>query len=243
MSVVISLTNKKKIPMSLPDGDGKRIELMAGQTKMVRGDFDRYHRMMRSMNGLVVKLVEGKQRLVEAEKQVDDVHMVTVTNHRNIPLRLAVGIGQRYVEIAPKATSEPFLGRVKTVKQMSGISVKLVGDKKKLEVEKPVADEPTVKVEAPGDFANGADAEAIAKAAVEDERKEAERKEAEANDPLVIKRSELTLPATREEWDIHSTQMTWPDVRGLAKELEIKTKSLTKDQLLEEITKKLYPES
>ena len=272
MDAVISLTNKKKIPMGLPNGQGGQINLDPGETRYVRGDFEHYRRMPKQgMNGLVVKLVDGKSRLVEAEKKVDDVRLVTVTNHRNIPMQLSTGIGQAHANIGAKETSEPFLARIRTIKQMSGITVHIVEEKDKDEAAPPADDETTddeetkpevevgadeaappaddetteveVEVEADGDLENtaSAEAEAIAKQAAADEA--AAKKEAEANDPLVKRRRDLTLPATREEWDIHSKQMTWPDVRGICKELGIKAGSKNKKQLLKAITKELYPKS
>ena len=270
----ISLTNKRKIPMSLPNGQGRKIDLAPGETQLVRGDFEYYRRMPgKGMNGLVVKLVQGRSRLVEAQKKLDEkaVRLVKVTNHRNIPMRLAVGIGQQTVTIGPKETSEPFLGRVSTIKQMSGITVHLVEDEgggeakdeKPVKIivdegsgEEPSTDEPSTdekpaddpfgekkpEVEGSGNLSNGAgaEAEAIAAQAAKDEA--ARRAEAEANDPLAKRRRDLTLPATAEEWVVHSRQLTWPDVRGIAKELGIKASNATKAELLEEITRKLYPE-
>lgn len=267
---VVSLTNRKKIPMSLPNGEGGVINLAPGETRMIRGDLEHYRRMpAQGMNGLVVRLVEGKSRLVEAEKRIEnDVRLVTVTNHRNIPMQLATGVGQKKVDIGPKSTSEPFLGRVSTIKQMSGITVKAVEeavedpgrDPGKAETSSPDKGDET-KVEDAGE-AGAADAEARAKQAADDELRKKDaaavaeveakakqaaedearrKKEAEANDPLAIRRRDLALPATAEEWAVHKEQLTWPDVRGLCKQLDIKTGSMDKKGLLEAITEKLYP--
>ncbi len=251
---VLSLTNKKNIQMNLSNGKGGMIRLQPGETQIIHGDFDRYHNMMKSMNGLVVKVVEGSVRLVESKKAVNNVRLMTVTSHRNIPIMLATGVGHKHVKIAPKGTSEPFLGNVSVVKKVHGISVKYVDEPKERpadaappETEKVESSETTVAIETTvgeGSLENGAteEAKAIAKQAAEDEAKA--KKEAEANDPLAKRRRDLALPATDEEWAIHKEQLTWPDVRGLAKELSIKTGGgATKEQLLEAITQELYPES
>ena len=256
MQAVIELTNRKKIPMSLPNGEGGMVNLGPGETRLVRGDFEHYRRMpAQGMNGLVVKVMEGKSRLLEAAKQVEDVRLVRVTNHRNIPMRLSTGLGQKAVDIGPRETSEPFLARMATVKQMSGITVKPVeptvdsfktrtddaaeGARMKAALEEDEANAEAAK-KAEGAEAKTAEGEARAKLDAATEK--AAAAEARANDPLAIRRRELTLPATREEWDVHSTQLTWPDVRGLCRELDVKTRSRNKEQLLAAITEKLYPE-
>lgn len=262
---VISLTNRKKIPMGLPNGQGGQISLEPGETKLVRGDLEHYRRMpAQGMNGLVVKLVEGKSRLVEAEKKIqNEVRLVRVTNHRNIPMRLATGLGHKAVNIGPREASEPFLARVSTVKQMTGITVRLVEEKDQdetpenppdgtegktgpAEAGEPRNEEPSVGigVENPkGNLKNsaGAEVEAIARQAAQDQAMA--KAQAEADDPLLKKRRDLALPATGEEWKVHKEQLTWPDVRGIAKELGVKAGAATKAELVEAITKELYPGS
>ena len=267
---VISLTNRRRIPMGIPDGEGHQIKLDPGETRLVRGDFERYRRMpAQGMNGLVVKLVDGKSRLVEAGKKIEnEVRLVTVTNHRNIPMRLATGLGHKAVNIGPRETSEPFLARVSTVKQMGGITVRLVEEKieegppdkeketdatrseaealAKKKVVEGSGGKPSVEIgveSAKGNLENGARAEieAIARQAAQDQAMA--RKQAEADDPLARRRRELALPATCEEWGVHKEQLTWPDVRGIAKELGVKAGGSTKAELVEAITRKLYPGS
>lgn len=249
---VIKLTNRKKITMNVPNGEGGLVELAPGETRLVQGDFEYFHRMpAQGMNGLDVKIAEGeKVRLLEGAKKLDHAKAV-ITNHKKIPMRLATGVGQKAIDIPAGETSPPTLVRLSVVKQMSGISVLVVeddepkkeeqpkkGDESKIDKkpaddepktdDKPEGGEPTVKTESEGGLKNGADAAAIAEAAKKDEA-------------LAKRRRDLALPATGAEWEIHKEQMTWPDVRGLAKELGIKTKNLTKDQLLEEVTNELYP--
>jgi len=224
---VISLKNMKGIPMSVPNGEGGLIALAPGEEKLVNGDYEYFHRMPgQGMNGLVVKVASGeKVRLVEST--VNDVVMATVTNHRRIPLLLATGIGQSKVNIPAGETSLPTKVRLSIVKQMNGISVKVVEEKKAPVPSTPATE--VVKVEAPGKLKNGADVAAIAEAVKVDEAE------------LERKRKDLAMPATRAEWNVHKDQLTWPDVRGLCKDLNIKTKSSSKEELLEEISRVLYP--
>lgn len=243
MQKVIRLKNMKAIPMMLPNGEGGMVNLNPGEEKVVQGEWEHYRRMPeQGFNGLVVKEeVGGKIRLVEASKGMD-VHMMKVTNHREIPMRLATGIGQAAIAIGPKETSKPFKGRVSTVKQMNGIHVEILDATP--EAPAPKTDDPDPEIAAKA-AAEAAELEKAKAAAAKAEAEEAEKKaKAEAeNDPLVIKRRELTLPATREEWFVHKEQMTWPDTRAIAKALDIKTKSLTKEQLIAAIEETLYPES
>jgi hypothetical protein len=258
MPSVIELTNKRKIPMSLPNGQGGMVNLNPGETRLVRGDYAHYERMPKQgMNGLVVKIADGKARLVEAAEKVADPRMVRVTNHRNIPMRLSTGLGQKAIDIGPKETSDPFLAKISTIKQMSGITVILVKDTtgsfkaptndaaEKAKLKAAVAeDEAIAKAEKAAEEAEATKtAEAVALAKLAAEEAEKAKLEAVANDPLVARRRELTLPATSEEWRVHSTQLTWPDVRGLCKDVGVRTKFKNKEQLIAAITEKLYPES
>lgn len=230
MSQVLSLTNKRKIPMVIPIGGGDHVELASEETKLVEGDYETFHNMTRSMNGLVVKVTQGeKTRLVEAA-QKQDIVRATVTNHRKIPMLLDTGIGHKTIQIAPGETSQPVQLRVSVVKKMHGISVKVVDE---------------VKTEPPKAEQKKADEKKVEASKADEKKTEApkveEKKASKEDEALAKKRADLALPATLVEWTIHKEQMTWPDVRGICKELDIRTKSSSKEELLEEITKALYP--
>ena len=232
---LVELTNHRKIPMNLHNRDGKRITLQPGETKQVVGDYDRFHKMMRKMNGLAVKKVVGKQRLVEEVEKSEGPRLAKVTNHKKIPMKLDTGVGHKRVNLEPGETSDPILIKPKAVKSINGVSVKYVVD----EAEEKADDGTKADAEA---AEAAAKAEEEAKAAAKAAEEEEARKDAESKDPKVLRREELSLPATREEWLVHKDQLTWTDVRSIAKELAISSKGANKETLLDAITDELYPD-
>lgn len=231
----VELTNMKTIMMIVRDENGRGIKLMPGKTVCVEGDYARYRAMMKSMNGLVVKKATGRVALMEGADRPNPTRLVKITNHRSIPAVVDTGIRNRRVKIGPGETSDPVMAKVNTVKSINGLSIEIVADKAEKDAEGG-SDATKKAAEA------AAAKEAAEQAKVEAEKAEAEAKVAAKTDELAEKRRELGLADTAEGWAEQREQMTWPDVRAVAKELGIKTKKKSKEELLESITSELYPE-
>jgi len=230
----IELTNMKKIQMMVHDERGNNIKLTPGKTVCIEGNYERYHKMMRTMHGLVVKRSSGKVALKEAGGSGNPTKRVRITNHRKIDANLDTGVNNVKIKIGPGETSEPVLVKINAIKSIAGMSVEVVAEKAEEKAEggsdadKKAADAATKKEDA-----DKAKVEADEAAKVADE--------AAKTDELAVKRKDLSLPETAEEWETHKEQMTWPDVRAISKDLGIKTRGLNKEALLDAITTALYP--
>lgn len=235
MASAVKLTNERaKVPMDIPDGRGNILHLEPKETKVVYGEPEYFRRMMRQgVTGLTVKTVTGKQAQ-EAEEQAvvdveDDVQLVTITNHRKIPMELATGVDRVVVHIDPGRTSDPVMARVALIKQMTGISVRRVSSQA-VEVHKPTAQAGSKSKRRARD-----DGPAL--------KVDSEAGVPRTSEPPVESAAELRRrlgqPDTLAEFEQRLPRIVWHDLRGMAKQCGVKGK--TRDEYALALKAKLYP--
>lgn len=220
MPQAVKLTNRRKMPMDVPNGQGNLVHLAPGETKIVHGDLEYFRRMPRKgVTGLVVKPAGGKTRLVEDNPE-NDIAMCEVTNHRRIPMELATGVDRQSLHLKPGESKEAVV-KIPLIKQMTGISVRRLRiglaakgkrptgskDEKPLTVEEPKTEKPTHPAAKP-----------------------------DGRSP-----EELGMPKSVDQWPERSRKFTWPDLRGIAKELGLKGR--TREDLIKVIGEAVYGET
>lgn len=235
MASAVQLTNARAgVSMDIPDGRGNILHLNPKETKVIYGEVEYFRKMMRQgVTGLVVKTVTGKlSHDVEAEASVDseveDVGMVTITNHRKIPMDLATGVDRVSVHIGPGSTSEPVLARASLIKQITGVSVRKVD-----------AATPTTHV--PKETTGSKRAKSARNAGPE-LKVSSEKGVPHTSEPPVASvadlRSQLGFPDTLAEFEARLPRIIWHDLRGYARQMGLKGK--TRDEIVEAIKAKLY---
>jgi hypothetical protein len=225
--------------MQLPDGRGGQIELAPGEERLVFGEYEYFKRMPRQgVSGLVVKLEPGVKAPRDDQERRADTRLVRITNHRKIPMDIATGVDRSHVEIAPGATVE-VVARESIVKQLSGITVRDV------EVADPATEpEKVARIKARKKRAEQA-------ALVEELQKTGALPVAEKGSPEEVRasgaagkmadmRKALQLPETLAEWKTRSRNISWHDLRGIAKALGLKTKS--RADSVKRVGETAYPE-
>jgi hypothetical protein len=235
MASAVELTNARAgVPMDIPDGRGNILHLEPKETRVVYGEVAYFRRMMsQGVTGLVVKAATGKKALAaeseaDVDMAVDDVRLVTITNHRQIPMDLATGVDRMTIHIEPGQTSAPVTARVSLIKQVTGVSVH------KVEGTPAPVHAGTAK---PGSKkARGHKAGPGLKV-------EAEQGVPHTSEPPVESiaelRSRLQLPDTLPEFEQRLQRVVWHDLRGMARQVGVKGK--TRDEIVVALKAKLYP--
>lgn len=222
----VRLANRReRVPMQVPDGNGGLIELAPGEERLVFGDYEYFKRMPRQgVTGLVVKLEPGMKAPRDDQDRRADTRLVRITNHRKIPMDIATGVDRSHVELAPGASAEVVV-RESIVKQHGGISVHDVEaadpDKEPARVARMKArkkrEDRTKLVE---------EIQKTGEMPVRDEEGSPKQvRESGAAGKIEDLRKALGLPDTLSEWKTRSRNISWHDLRGLAKNLGLKTKS------------------
>lgn len=236
----VRLTNRRQnVKMYLPDGLGNKIELDPGETRIVFGDYEYFRRMpVQGINGLTVKM-EPNMRVPDADRaRKADVKLMKITNHREVLVHLATGVDRGSIDIPPHGEVEAVV-RESVVKQMTGLSFK------ELTGPGPEAEVAVVKAKRRGRKPKESRVveEMVSVGAVKEEDSLSNAEEVRsvgAAGKIADFRKQLGLPDSAKEWRLRSRNISWHDLRGIAKQVGVIAKS--RQVCVDGISKTMYPE-